>query len=96
MIIQVTDEDIANGVRNSCIACPIAIAIKRLVPPNIYVSVAEDIEFWRFGQETGTVALLPAEAGDFIAEFDTTDADQDYTSGFKPFQFHLSAECFMV
>lgn len=32
MIISVTEEDIANGKRQTCDSCPIALAVKRAYP----------------------------------------------------------------
>ena len=40
MKIQVTEEDIKNGVRHFCSSCPVALAIKKLYPAETWVSVS--------------------------------------------------------
>ncbi len=77
LTIEVTADDIANGIKSSCTGCPIALATKRaIIDPFQYVAVEDNC--MSVGR---TDYRLPKVAADFVADF---DADQSV----KPFVFN--------
>lgn len=70
MKISVTEECITCGLREDCTACPVALAIARVILPGATVSVFLDtIEFHRV--EYPSVELpTPPEVHSFVATFD--------------------------
>lgn len=80
--VEVTQEDINNGVRQDADNCPIACALKRLVKNP---QVEDDIEFDL--NEIRYVAQLTAEASVFISKFDEGDL-----INVLPFSFEIEAE----
>lgn len=78
MKIKVTQSDIDNGEGGSCVACPIAIAIRRSVRSKIK---AVRVQKEYFSLNDGFYDL-PQEAQSFISEFDQQRA-------VKPFEFNI-------
>jgi hypothetical protein len=78
MLVEVTQEDIAMGQKANCTCCPIALAIDRIVTPNISVNVnqsrvwfselVKDSDNWRV---IPYHANLPEDAAQFILHFDS-------------------------
>lgn len=86
--IEVTAEDIANGVKQAACSCPIALAIRRARPDASYVEVDGDVFV-----ELGGVhhyARLPGPAMDFVANFDAADMDRSMSPA--PFAFEAEFE----
>lgn len=81
LLIDVSADDIANGVRRNICLCPIAIATRRSDPELTGVVVDSEIRLNRGGNRFYT--KLPSEAVDFVAFFDW---DIDHT-GVSPFSF---------
>jgi hypothetical protein len=77
MLVKVTAEDIANGQRENPIACPIALAVKRISDDPYSVTVGTQIL-----SHANSVIMLPIEATNFISQF---DAGCDV----EPFEFHV-------
>lgn len=80
--VEVTQEDINNGVRQDADNCPIACALKRLVQNP---EVEDDIEFDL--NEIRYVAQLTEEAVTFINHF-----DQRGLIAVQPFSFEIEAK----
>lgn len=76
--VEVTRADIEAGVRNDCYACPVALAIARLVGVDRCVSVGFS-DTWILAHRMATSAVVR----DFISRF---DAGQD---GLEPFSFEI-------
>lgn len=78
--VQVTKQDIAAGIRQSCRQCPVALAIHRATGLPASVS----IKYYRLYTSQGMWRdVLPNEAGKFVYAFD------DYLDC-RPFEFHLN------
>jgi hypothetical protein len=79
--ISVTAEDIANGAISDCVACPIALAIGRVIPDAITVDVFTDhadfCDTVKF--EPLADATLPDSAAEFINRFDNRREVQPFT-----------------
>ena len=71
-VVEVRSEDIEYGKRKDCTACPIALAIVRLVTERTCVKVSrDDVEMWRSQLDRYSLfPELPEEAREFIARFD--------------------------
>lgn len=85
MIVEVTQEDISNGIPGKCRRCPIALATTRAMSA-IYKPDTFFIEVWQTGIKdvsTGKVFTCP-EVELFIHRYDT-----DCLEDFKPFSFDL-------
>lgn len=93
VLISVSAEDIARGEREECETCPIALAIRRVVPgTNVEVHYAwvgfGDRYTWRTTPENGDRMLvpqrvpLPWKAREFVDRFDAGEP-------VEPFEFHL-------
>lgn len=78
VVVEVTAQDIAKGERQSCFACPIALALSRHMFPTPAVN-RNYIE----STDRPWVRELPSEARDFITDFDTGQL-------VSPFTFKLS------
>ena len=78
--VEVTQEDINNGVRQDGDNCPIACALKRLVKSP---EVEDDIEFDLDGIRY--VARIPDKASEFISKFDNA-------VNVLPFSFEIEAK----
>jgi len=78
--VEVTEEDIRRGKRNTCTRCPVARALRRsgVISPSVYHSRAI---FGRNGQWWG--GDLPQKVTDFICAFDDREP-------VKPFSFVIS------
>lgn len=90
MIVNITEEDIRNGVAQSCYQCPVALAsartfnvqlawvsYRKVFVPNEDGSVA-----WGLDGQRADCYELPKEAIDFIIQFDDRKE-------MKPFSFEL-------
>jgi hypothetical protein len=69
VMVDVTAEDIAQGHAASCRACPIALALHRLVGPDVEVIVFGAWVRLQQGRQTRKVRL-PRAVGAWIAHFD--------------------------
>lgn len=85
MTIHVTQEDIENGERYSCLSCPITRAMVRETGQEWIVRCVTMGMPLMIG---GFVVALPATAIEFIDHFDRGDP-------VRPFSFNISAECAM-
>lgn len=86
MIINVTQEDIENGIRHSCFSCPIALAVKRETGCNCSVESANFHLKARIFMMGSYEAYFPGkEAEDFINNFDGGKP-------VKPFSFELDVD----
>jgi hypothetical protein len=91
--IEVTQEDIDNGVAWECGKCPVALAAKRVLPFKPHVrSLAiyrkrRQQPSWRYGWYYIKVFAvdLPQEARDFISDF-------DHGVFVTPFSFQVEVE----
>jgi hypothetical protein len=82
--ISVTADDIARGVRGLCDSCPIALAMKRLLPDS---DIDVENEFVSINQRD---VSLPAEARDFVGAFDLSDEEfEECWPVPGPFEFDL-------
>lgn len=82
--VEVTAEDIANGVRGSCRNCPVALAIDRALKLDEYESANVGKRDWIIdnGERGQRDRILPRAARYFIREFDS--------GGWaKPFTFNI-------
>jgi hypothetical protein len=76
MKIQVTQQDIDEGVAESCHDCPVALAIERATLGDVRVWRRE-VSIYKIGRKP-----LPLTATDFIDHFDAREPVQ-------PFEFEL-------
>ncbi len=89
IVVDVTAENIAKGVKDDCSRCPVALAIRRALSLNVnetsdYVTVNEDeIEIRRDGRNLSIET--PEVAEEFILNF-------DYGDPVEPFTFPLELE----
>lgn len=83
-LIQVTADDIREGVREDCCKCPVALAIYRA--GIVLVGVRND-EIEVVVGETYLNLPLPEPARDFIANFD--ESRPDYRREPEPFNFEI-------
>lgn len=75
--IEVTQEDIDRGIRESCTCCPIANAMKRILKPDdVRVRNKETWTSYRYVELTH---LLPNEAAKFIRYFDNGETVHPFT-----------------
>lgn len=86
MLIQVTNEDIANGKRDDCKHCPVALAVKRVLKEDYYCAVdGKYISIYqlngRFLQNHYTSVIVLR----FITMFDTG-------RNVEPFEFELGID----
>ena len=88
--VEVTAEDIANGVRANSHQCPIALAVRRAVPYALIVSVDDDV-FITLSRDGSRDDFNPSfhyaltgEAESFIEDFDSERPD------LKPFETYLT------
>lgn len=80
MTINVTQEDINKGVRNSCTKCPVALAVHRALNKMVRVGFSGvRVEF-----SIGVLQFLriPQECQDFMARF-------DFGMPVQPFEFEI-------
>jgi len=82
VIVHVTAEDIANGVRKSYSCCPIAHALSRTLGRACKVG---SWSWWRYGDGYADAQQLPLEARDFIDTFDS-----EGPAAVEPFDFEVS------
>lgn len=66
--INVTQADIEAGTRQDCKACPVALAVKRLLVGGCSVNVSRLLEFEGHGLAVET--NYPDTCADFINDFD--------------------------
>lgn len=68
--VNVTDQDLRKGIANSCIACPVARALLRVVHENTVVKVnLLTVSFLKPGLPTRKI-MLPMDVKYFIAAVD--------------------------
>lgn len=71
IVVEVTEDDIRNGVKKNCNKCPIALALHRAIPTAKWVEVAGDFLAWGNGEDIYEVDCSDiSEVWDFIADFD--------------------------
>jgi len=80
--IEVTDDDIFDGIKSSCHSCPIALAASRIDIARIISVNSTSMVVRNSYSRVGDFILLPIEAIDFIEAF---DADQEV----EPFSFEI-------
>lgn len=81
MLIEVTAEDIRDGIRNSCRLCPVARAIQRATGLDLVWVSSSFVEF-RHQDQPLKVLDLPSEAAKWIRDY-------DLGRGMQPFSFDL-------
>jgi len=69
VVVKVTAEDIAHGVKNDCERCPIARALWRAIPGASPV-VGGVSASWHDGAGSWVRVTLPASARGFVSDFD--------------------------
>ena len=80
--IEVTDDDIFDGIKSSCHSCPIALAATRINVARIISVNSSTMVVRNSYARNSDYILLPIEAIDFIEAF---DADQKV----EPFSFEI-------
>lgn len=84
MLIKVTQTDIDNGIKGSCVFCPIAQALRKQDKMAISISVGSCfIEYFKLG-ECNNSLRMPEIACNFIRAFD---------KGLPVEPFEFEAEC---
>lgn len=85
MRIDVTQEDIDRGTPDNCLYCPVARALNRVLPNEVFaVRKAEIIRALDEDGETQVIAP-PQEVIDFVAAFDSCEP-------VAPFSFELDLD----
>ncbi len=85
MKIQVTQEDINQGVRQECEKCPIALAVIRAIGPQAAtMRISVDDAWVDIGEESW---CLPRSAARFVSDFDSGKA-------VTPFEFELTEKLY--
>lgn len=80
--IHVTKEDILNGVRANYNKCPVALAIKRRIKPDLYVEVRAS------GIDIGDVHIVNSiNTYGFISRFD--NCPREYRDSITPIRFMI-------
>lgn len=80
--IEVTDDDIFDGIQSSCHNCPIALAASRINIARIISVNSTSMVVRNTYSRNGDFIVLPIEAIDFIAAFDTNQE-------VEPFSFEI-------
>lgn len=85
LTIQVTEEDIGEGVKSDCYLCPIARAMDRCTggSASVWSTYAKIV----LHGDVLTIDPLPQSARDFIANFDETRPDHRREP--EPFSFEI-------
>src|SRR5690349_15408919 len=83
--IEVTEVDIANGQRDNCELCPVALAVKRYVSDGVLIDVNLTTVSFIVDTEEKWFSRLPFWATVFIQAFDGSKADL-----IEPLTFPLS------
>jgi len=79
--IEITDRDIANGIREDSTKCVVAQAIARTIPDAMRIDVdTQSLRFTYFDQRL--VYLTPPAVAEYVVSFDAGDP-------IEPFRFHL-------
>ena len=86
-IVNVTQEDIAEGKRQDKYSCPVALALHRAGFPacSVYTEFASVIDadgYW-------TDYQMPEAAADFVGNFDRYTHGEDTSGVIYPFSFEL-------
>lgn len=84
MIIEVTEQDIDAGLRNSCFSCPVARAFQRKLETQVTVGHTDAVVY-RKGLFVATI-LLPEVVKLWIATFDAGKK-------VEPFSFEVDYAC---
>lgn len=79
--INVTEEDIRQGVPCRSYSCPIALAIGRRVKPGIGVGVGHLNMIVTDGSQLGLSVPVPFEARRFVRAFDFHEAVEPFSFG---------------
>lgn len=85
MLVQVTEEDIEDGVQCNICMCPVAQAIKRIVKPYCEVTVGQIIRIKNY--KTHKVQEIPLSE-----EIEEVIKNYDLSRGMKPFQFEINID----
>lgn len=87
IVINVTQEDIDEGLPDKCSQCPVALAVKRYVRPRYYIMVsAQHLTVYPPGPALDQCLYpMPDSVSNFVQNFD--DAQR-----VKPFEFELEVE----
>jgi hypothetical protein len=88
--VEVTRDDIHEGIMGNGTACPIALALYRTTGKAWMVSGLQALD-----RKTGTIYTLPLEAQLFVREFDAPLRRLSllaWSPGVRPFRFQLDAE----
>ena len=83
IIINVTADDIVNGIRGKCVSCPVALAISKVFPK--YFVVVRNTEVHLNHSALVQTIQLPNSAVNFIDDFDNNKP-------VEPFSFELDYE----
>ena len=79
--IEITERDIANGIREDSTKCVVAQAIARTIPDAMRIDVdTQSLRFTYFDQRL--VYLTPPAVSEYVVAFDAGDP-------IEPFRFHL-------
>lgn len=76
--IKVTAEYIRNGVKESCRACPIALAIKAAIPGTV-VSVFDSTVTIYHGKAREKASIYRHDGNDFVIDFDLGEPVEPFT-----------------
>ena len=88
LLVNVSEQDIANGVKSDCAACPIGLALARDYPGHTWNVRSRDV---LRGDLNGlTIFTLPVDARLFISDFDCTMHDcEAHHDHVQPFTFEM-------
>ena len=82
--IEVTDDDISDGIKSSCHSCPIALAASRIDVARIISVNSSSMIVRNSYSRNGNFIVLPIEAIDFISAFDGLGP-----TAVEPFSFEI-------
>ena len=69
--IEVTQQHIDDGMKESCSGCPVALAINELLLESASANVGgTSVAFYTTNDTSALLSFLPQEAANFIREFD--------------------------
>lgn len=80
--VDVTPEDLSNGLPGNCGLCPVALAVRRIVRDDVAIRVSMSILSWRWPDYTTGSVDLPWTAENFIKRFDAA-------CEIEPFEFEI-------
>ena len=82
MRIEVTAQDIRKGKKSNCMRCPVALAVKRLLPGHEVWADSLSIDVWTH-DEYRRVATTPKKVATFMDRFDTGQPVKPFTFTMK-------------